>query len=89
MCLAIPSTTAVVTAAKDEVSVAIAALFSNHAKEFQELSAQTAEFNNQFAQTWSGGGAADPEIAVRLLITTPASSVAARRPRWRRYRMTF
>ena len=39
-----------VSAADDEVSAAIAALFSGHAQEFQTLSAETAVFHEQFAQ---------------------------------------
>src|ERR1700733_13388693 len=43
-------TTAVVAAAGDEVSAAIASLFSRHAQEFQALSAQAGGFHSQFAQ---------------------------------------
>ena len=39
-------TTAVVAAAGDEVSSAIAALFSSHGQSFQALSAQAAEFHD-------------------------------------------
>jgi PE family len=39
-------TTAVAAAAGDEVSAAIAALFSSHGKAFQMLSAQAAEFHS-------------------------------------------
>jgi hypothetical protein len=41
-------TTGVVAAAEDEVSAAIALLFSNHAQEFQALSAQAGAFHTQF-----------------------------------------
>ena len=49
-------TTAVVAAAGDEVSVAIASLFSSHAREFQALSAQAAVFHSQFAHALTGAG---------------------------------
>jgi hypothetical protein len=44
-------TTAVIAAAQDEVSAAIAALFSGHGQQFQALSAQAATFHSQFVQT--------------------------------------
>jgi len=50
-------TTAVAAAAGDEVSAAIASLFSRHAQEFQALSAQAAVFHSQFAQTLTAAGA--------------------------------
>lgn len=51
-------TTAVVAAAEDEVSAAIASLFSGHAQAFQTLSAQAAAFHNQFVQTLNNAGSA-------------------------------
>src|SRR6516225_4385245 len=53
---AAPSTTSVVAAARDEVSAAIAAVFGAHGLEYQALSAQVAEFHEQFVQALSGGG---------------------------------
>ena len=44
-------TTGILVAAEDEVSAAIAALFSSHGKAFQALSAQAAAFHAQFVQT--------------------------------------
>jgi len=44
-------TTAVMAAAEDEVSAAIASLFSRHGRQFQTLNAQAAAFHSQFAQT--------------------------------------
>src|SRR5260370_6916658 len=44
-------TTAVVAAAEDEVSTAIAALFSGHGLAYQALSAQAAAFHSQLFQT--------------------------------------
>ena len=46
-------TTAVVAAAGDEVSAAIASLFSRYGQESQALSAQAAVFHSQFAQALS------------------------------------
>jgi triacylglycerol lipase len=51
-------TTAVVAAAGDEVSAAIAALFSSHAQGFQALGAQAAAFHAQFVQTLTGAAGA-------------------------------
>jgi hypothetical protein len=49
-------TTGVVAAAGDEVSAAIASLFSSHARDFQALSAQAAAFHAQFVQALAGAG---------------------------------
>src|ERR1700730_11692879 len=49
-------TTGVLAAASDEVSEAIAALFSGHAQAYQALSAEAALFHQQFTQTMSAGG---------------------------------
>src|ERR1700752_4941443 len=51
-------TTGVLAAAEDEVSAAIAALFSAHGQGFQALSAQAAAFHDQFVQALSGAGGA-------------------------------
>ncbi len=51
-------TTAVLAAAQDEVSAAIAALFSSHGKQFQALSTQAAAFHAEFAQGLNAAGAA-------------------------------
>ena len=50
------STTRVITAAGDEVSAAIASLFSSHGQQFQAISAQAAAFHAQFVQSLSGAG---------------------------------
>ena len=55
---AAPATTAILTAAQDEVSASIAALFSEHGQAFQSLSAQAARFHEQFVQTLGGAGGA-------------------------------
>jgi len=53
-------------AAEDEVSTAIAALFSSHGESFQVLSAQAAAFHDQFVQNLSAGAqsyvSAEPPI---------------------------
>jgi triacylglycerol lipase len=48
-------TTAMLTAAGDEVSAAITSVFSNHGRQFQALSAQAAAFHDQFAQSVNSG----------------------------------
>ncbi|MHA7650969.1 PE family protein, partial [Mycobacterium sp. ML4] len=50
-------TTGVLAAAADEVSEAIAALFSGQAEAYQVVSAQAALFHQQFTQAMSAGGA--------------------------------
>jgi hypothetical protein len=49
------STTRVVPAAGDEVSAAIASLFSSHAQEYQALSAQVATFHSRFVSLLNAG----------------------------------
>jgi hypothetical protein len=51
-------TAAVVPAAGDEVSAAIAALFSEEGRAFHALGAQAAAFHAQFVQALSGAGGA-------------------------------
>lgn len=51
-------TTLVVAAAGDEVSTAVASLFSGHAREFQALSARAAEFHSQFVEALIAGAGA-------------------------------
>ena len=48
-------TTSVLAAGEDEISAAIAALFTNHGQAYQTLSAQAAAFHNQLIQTLSAG----------------------------------
>src|SRR5271163_1651039 len=52
---AAPQTTGILAAAQDEVSAAIAALFSAHGQGFQALSAQATTFHNQFVQALTAG----------------------------------
>jgi PE family len=55
---AAPATTRVIAAGSDEVSAAIASLFSSHGKAFQALSAQAAAFHSRFVQALIGGAGA-------------------------------
>ena len=85
-------TTAVLAAAEDEVSAAVAALFSGHGQGFQALSAQAAAFHNQFVQTLNSAGSAytaaeaanaSPLAAVvagaqRLAVFSPVAAAAGR-----------
>jgi hypothetical protein len=47
-------TTSLVTAAGDEVSAAIAGLFSEHAHDYQALAGRAAAFHEQFVRALSG-----------------------------------
>src|SRR4051812_42318736 len=49
-------TTALVAAAGDEISAAIAALFGTHAQQYQALGAQATAFHEQFVHTLTGAG---------------------------------
>ena len=51
-------TTGVLAAGADEVSAAIAALFSGHGQAFQALNSRAAAFHAQFVQNLTSGGAA-------------------------------
>jgi hypothetical protein len=55
-------TTRVIPAAADEVSAAIASLFSSHGTAFQALSAQAAVFHSEFVQALSAGAGAYASI---------------------------
>ncbi|WP_415823757.1 PE family protein, partial [Mycobacterium basiliense] len=55
---AVGSTTGVVAAAGDEVSEAIAALFSGYGQAYQALSARAAAFHDQFVRALNGAGGA-------------------------------
>jgi hypothetical protein len=62
-------TTGVLAAAEDEVSAAIAAVFSAHGQGFQALGAQAAEFEDQFVQALTAGA--------RSYVSAEAANVAA------------
>ncbi|MCV7076767.1 PE family protein, partial [Mycobacterium szulgai] len=55
---AVGSTTAVMAAAGDEVSAAIASVFAEHGRAYRSLSAQAARFHAQFVQGLSAAGGA-------------------------------
>lgn len=81
--LAAAPTTSIAAAGTDEVSTAIAALFGNHAQEFQALTARAAAFHNEFVGlVKSGGGAylsseaANAEQAVAGAVTAPAQMLS-------------
>ncbi|OBI66336.1 PE-PPE domain-containing protein [Mycobacterium sp. E796] len=73
-------TTGILAAAKDEVSAAIASLFSGQAQAFQAVSAQAAAFHQEFVRALSAaaGAYADAEAAgaSRLLAGPGATSAA-------------
>ena len=66
-------TTGILAAAEDEVSVAIAGLFSGYGQGFQSLSAQAEEFHQQFVQTLKG--AAGSYAGAEAANASPAQSV--------------
>ena len=73
-------TTGVLAAAEDEVSAAIAAMFSAHGQGFQALSAQAAAFHDRFVQTLTAGAGSyvGTEAAnVAVFTANPAASPAA------------
>ncbi|MGB9308114.1 MAG: PE family protein, partial [Mycobacterium sp.] len=70
-------TTGVLAAAEDEVSAAVAAVFSAHGQGFQRLSAQAAALHEQFVQalTAGAGSYASAEAAnVAAVVANPAQS---------------
>src|SRR5215472_14977768 len=72
------STTQVLAAAEDEVSAAIAAVFSSHGEGFQALGAQAAAFHDEFVQavTAGAGSYVSAEAAnVAAFTANPAQSI--------------
>ncbi|MGA9360115.1 MAG: PecA family PE domain-processing aspartic protease [Mycobacterium sp.] len=67
-------TTGLVAAGADEVSTAVAALFSGHGQAFQALSAQASAFHAQFAQALSGAKGA--YAAAEAANASPLQAVA-------------
>lgn len=78
---AAPPTTGLAAAAGDEVSTQVAALFSTHARAYQQLGAQVSAFHEQFLQTLTASAnsyAAAESNAVQTLINAvhaPAETV--------------
>src|SRR6201998_441752 len=71
-------TTGILAAAEDEVSAAIAAVFSAHGEGFQALGVQAAAFHDQFVQalTAGAGSYASAEAAnVAAFVANPAQSI--------------
>ena len=78
-------TTGVLAAAEDEVSAAIAAVFSAHGQGFHALGAQAAAFHDQFVKALSGAGCTytAAEAANASLVSVPGlgpSSAAPAQP---------
>ena len=80
-------TTGILAAAEDEVSAAIAAIFSEHGQTFQTLNAQAAAFHDQFVQTLTAGAGAyagvdaanaDPLQALFGAINAPTEALLGR-----------
>lgn len=75
---AAPPTTGILAAAQDEVSTQIAALFSEHAARYQQLSTQVSEFHQRFVQALTAAAnayASTETSAVQTLVNavnTPA-----------------
>ena len=67
------STTAMTAAAGDEVSAAIASLFSSHGQPYQSLSAQAAAFHQDFVQALNRAGSA--YAAAEVANASPLQSV--------------
>src|SRR5277367_6183114 len=63
------NTTGVIVAAEDEVSAAIASLFSAHGQQFQALSSHAAAFHDQFVQALTAGA--------RSYVSAEAANAAA------------
>jgi hypothetical protein len=76
-------TTGVLAAAADEVSTQVAALFSQHAQGYQQLSARAAAFHQQFVQAMTTSAssymAAEADVAQTLVnaVNGPAQAVLA------------
>ncbi|WP_191499908.1 PE family protein, partial [Mycobacterium simulans] len=67
------STTALVAAAGDEVSAAIASLFSSHGQQYQVLSVEAAAFHARFVQALNSAGGA--YAAAEAASASPLQSV--------------
>jgi hypothetical protein len=74
-------TTAITSAAADDVSLAISELFGTYGQQFQAMSAQAAAFHNEFVSLLNGGAAAylSTELA-NAQLTMTASGAAASDP---------
>jgi PE family len=72
-------TMGIVAAAQDEVSLAIASLFGNHAQQFQALSTQAQAFHAEFVSAMNGSAAAyvGAEAAAQTLMSAAAAPAQA------------
>jgi hypothetical protein len=70
------ATTDVIAAAGDEVSTAIATLFSNHGKAFQALSASALAAQSRFAQTLGGAAEAYANTEATSTASLPVPNIA-------------
>ncbi len=71
--VALMGTTALMPAAGDEVSAAIASLFSSYAKAYQSLGARAATFHRQFGQALNGAG--NSYVATEAANASPLQSL--------------
>ncbi|WP_156452444.1 PE family protein, partial [Mycobacterium gordonae] len=75
------STSVVLAAGADEVSSAIAAFFGTHAREYQALNTQVAEFHERFVQTLTSGArsyAAAEAFTALDLVNAPSQALLGR-----------
>ncbi|WP_136623258.1 PE family protein, partial [Mycobacterium attenuatum] len=79
------ATTQLAAAAGDEVSAAIAALFSTYGRQYQQLSAQVASAQDEFVRALNGGAAAyvatefaNAEQAVLGVLNAPTQALLGR-----------
>jgi hypothetical protein len=75
-------TTAITSAAADDVSLALSELFGSYGQQFQAISAEAAAFHNEFVRVLNGGAAAylNAEIANTQQTMTASGAAAATDP---------
>ncbi|MCV7377473.1 hypothetical protein BST11_20730 [Mycobacterium alsense] len=71
------ATTGILPAALDEVSAGIAAMFGAHGQLYQALSAQAAQFHEQFVQTMAASASAYANAEANVVQTLSGSTPAA------------
>ncbi len=78
------ATTKLMTMANDEVSRVVAALFSGHAQQYQQIIGQAAAFHDEFARALSAAGSAyaSTEAAVAAMMGRPAVAAASETVAW-------
>ncbi|MGO9157915.1 PecA family PE domain-processing aspartic protease [Mycobacterium sp.] len=75
-------TTGLLAAGADEVSAAVASLFSGHSEAFQAISAQASEFHAQFVQALSGAGGTYAAAEATNASPLQAAGQAASQTQW-------